>query len=55
MELTDEELDAMHTCLYDEAYYGDDDVVYGDGEYSVNLRSALGKVEDEIEARRTGR
>lgn len=51
MELTDEELDAIHSCLYDEAHYGDDDVVYGDSLYAVNLRSALEKVTNEAKAR----
>lgn len=51
MELTDEELDAIHSCLYDEAYYGEDDVVYGNGEYAINLKSALKKVTDEAKAR----
>lgn len=51
-ELTDEELVAVHSCVYDEVYYGDDDVVYGDGDYAVALRSALKKVEDETSRRR---
>lgn len=51
MDLTNEELDAMHSCLYEEVYYGDDEVVYGDGEYAVNLRTALAKVEDETKRR----
>lgn len=52
MELTDDELVATYSCLYDEAHYGDDEVVYGDGDYSVALRSALAKVEDETKRRR---
>ena len=52
MELTDDELDAVHSCLYDEAYYGDDEVVYGDGEYTINLRSALEKVWNEVHRRK---
>lgn len=52
MNFTDEELDAVHSCLYDEAYYGDDEVVYGNGEYAVNLRTALAKVEDEAKKRK---
>lgn len=47
---SDEELDAVHSVLYDEVYYGDDEIVYTDkGDV---LRRALGKVEDEIEKRR---
>lgn len=52
MELTNDELVALYSCLYDEVYYGDDDVVYGDGEYAVALRSALKKVEDETARRK---
>ncbi len=52
MDLTDEELDALYLCIYHEVYYGDDDVVYRDTEYSIGLRSALRKVEDEIKARK---
>lgn len=52
MELTDDELMAVHSCLYDEAYYGDDEVVYGNGEYAVSLRTALAKVEDEAKRRK---
>jgi len=51
MELTNDELMAMYSCVYDEVYYGDDDVVYGDGEYAVALRGALRKVEDETKRR----
>lgn len=52
MELTNEELYAVHSCLYDEVYYGDDEVVYGDSPYAVSLRSALEKVTNEAEARK---
>ena len=52
MHLSDEELMAVHSCVYDEAYYGDDEVVYGDGEYAVNLRAGLAKLEREIERRK---
>lgn len=52
MDLTDDELMAAYSCIYDEVYYGDDDVVYGDGDYAVALRSALGKVTHEAEQRR---
>jgi len=50
--LTDEELEAVHTRLYDMVYYGDDSVVYGDGLYSSNLRSALAKVDNEAKKRK---
>lgn len=52
MELTDEEIDALHSCVYDEVYYGDDDVVYDDSDYAVNLRSALEKITDEAKRRK---
>jgi len=54
MQFTDEELDSMQICLHDEAFYGDDDVVYRETPYSIGLRSALRKVEDEIQKRRKG-
>jgi hypothetical protein len=47
MDLTDEELNELHSVLTDKVYYGDDEIVYGDGPEAVNLRSALSKVLDE--------
>ena len=52
MDLTNSELDALHGVLYDAVHYGDDEIVYGDGEEAVNLRSALRKVEDEAKRRK---
>lgn len=52
MELTNDELMAVHSCVYDEVYYGDDDVVYGDGEYAVALREGLKKIENEAKRRK---
>ena len=52
MELTDDELSHLHTLLFDEVLYGDDDVVYGDGKEAASLRSALEKVEDEAKRRK---
>ena len=52
IEFTDEELNEVHSVLYDEVYYGDDEVVYGDGISAVALRSALAKVEDEAKRRK---
>ena len=50
MDLSNEELETIHSALYDEAYYGDDNIVYGsDGDI---LRSALAKVEDEAKRRK---
>jgi hypothetical protein len=51
VDLTDSELDSVQSCLYEEVYYGEDEVVYGDGPYAVALRSALAKVDDEIKRR----
>lgn len=49
MELTDAELDEIHSVLYDYCYYGDDYIVYGsEGDLA---RSALGKLDDEIKRR----
>lgn len=52
IEFTDEELEQVHSVLYDEAYYGDDEVVYGNGPSQIALRTALAKVEDEAKRRR---
>ena len=51
MDLTDAELSAMHSVLYDEVYYGDDEVVYGNSPHAIALRTALAKVEDEAKKR----
>lgn len=51
MDLTDAELSAMHSVLYNEAYYGDDEMVYGNSPHAIALRTALAKVEDEAERR----
>lgn len=51
MHLTNDELEAIYDVIYDEAYYGDDEVVYGNGAHAVALRRALAKVEDERKAR----
>lgn len=49
MDLSDEELEAVQSLVYDEVYYGDDNVVYGpDGDY---LRAALEKLDKAIEIR----
>lgn len=52
MELTNEELNIVHDVLYDEAYYGDDEIVYGNHPEAVALRTALAKVEDEAKRRK---
>jgi hypothetical protein len=50
MDFSDEELEELHSVLYDEAYYGDDNIVYGsDGDM---LRRVLGKVDDEAKNRK---
>lgn len=51
--LTNEELEELHSVLYDYVYYGDDHIVYGsEGDLA---RSALGKLDDEIKRRERGR
>lgn len=52
MEFTDDELMAIYSVVYDEVYYGDDDVVYGDGDYAVSLRAGLEKLSAEAKRRR---
>ena len=51
MDLTDAELDCLHSCVYEEVHYGDDEVVYGDSDYAVGLRSVMKKVDDEAKRR----
>lgn len=50
IDLTDGELEALYDVAYDEAYYGDDDVVYTDK--GDNLRSAVRKLNDEAVKRK---
>lgn len=52
MDLSNDELIAICSAVYDEVHYGYDDVVYGDGDYAVNLRAGLAKLEEEIERRK---
>jgi len=52
MELTDEELTALHSLVQEEAMYGDDEVVYGDGPEAVMVRTLLTKVTDEAVRRK---
>ena len=52
MKLTTEELEEIHWVIYDKVHYGDDDIVYGDTPEVNALRSALGKIDDELELRR---
>jgi len=50
IEFTDGELSEIHDVLYNEAYYGDDEIVYTSA--GDLLRRALGKVEDEAKRRK---
>lgn len=52
IELTDDELYHLHSCVYEEVMYGDDEVVYGDSDYAISLRSALDKVTNEAKQRK---
>ena len=52
MELTNDELMAIYSCVYDEAYHGDDEVVYGDDDYAVALRAGLEKLNAEAKERK---
>ena len=49
MELTDQELEEIHSVMYDHVYYGDDSIVYGPA--GDLARAALGRVEDEAKRR----
>lgn len=51
MDLSDEELGYVYDVLSDEIYYGDDEIVYGDGSKAVALRSAVTKVVEECKRR----
>lgn len=50
MDLSDDELMEIHSVVYDEAYYGPDEIVYT--EKGDLLRRALGKIDAEIERRK---
>ena len=47
MELTDDELSELFDVLYDNVYYGEAEIVYGNTLRGVARRSLLKKVEDE--------
>lgn len=50
MELTDAELEAVHTVLFDQYYYGEE-YVYHDDDEGRAVGTALGKVIDEAKRR----
>jgi hypothetical protein len=52
MDLADDELMAVYSCVHDQVYYGDEEVVYGNGDYAVALRKGLAKIEDEAKGRK---
>lgn len=52
MELTDEELGALHSIVQDEAMYGDDEIVYGDGPEAVMVRLLWDKLTEEARRRK---
>jgi len=52
MDLTDDELSALYDLVQNEAMYGDDDIVYGDGPQAVMIRTLLEKVTDEAKRRK---
>lgn len=49
-ELTDEELEELHAVAYDQAYYGDDEIVYSSA--GDALRAAVRKLENEAKKRK---
>jgi succinate dehydrogenase flavin-adding protein (antitoxin of CptAB toxin-antitoxin module) len=55
MDLTDEELDELHSLLQEELLYGDDELVYMTSEngrlQNERLTSIIRKVEDEAKGR----
>lgn len=55
IDFTDDELMEIHSVVYDEVYYGDDEVVYKTTEEGAlihdRLHSALQKVDDEAKKR----
>lgn len=55
MYLSDEELSAVHSVIYDEVYYGDDEIAYatpGSSELADSLRSALEFLDAEGKSRK---
>lgn len=51
MNLTDEELDAIESVIYDHVFYGPDEIVYGDGPEAVTIRDAWSKLYNEQKLR----
>jgi len=51
MELTDDELSELFDVLYDNVYYGEAEIVYGNTLRGVARRSLLKKVDDEASRR----
>lgn len=47
MDLNDEELEALYGIIYDKCYYGDDEIVYGDGPEAVMVRNLMAIITDE--------
>lgn len=47
-ELSNEEFEYLHQVFYDHAYYGDDDIVYGDGQAALTARAVMSKLNEEM-------
>lgn len=54
MEFTNEELDAMHTVLYDQYFYGEE-YMYQDSDMARAVGTALREITEEIARRRVWR
>jgi hypothetical protein len=52
MDFTDEELSALHGIVYDEAYYGDDWIVYGDSPEAQMIQRVMQIIDTEVKRRR---
>jgi hypothetical protein len=54
MNFSDEQLSALYDLLHDKAFYGDDEIVYGDGPQAVMIRELLTIVTEEAKRRGFG-
>lgn len=47
IDLSDEEFEYLYSVFYDRAYYGDDDIVYGDGAKAEMTRRVMQELDAE--------
>lgn len=55
MNFSDDELSALYAMIVDQAVYGDDEIVYGDGPEAFMIRNLLDKIAEEARRRNSRR